>query len=77
MADFIRSNEIATIGGNVRFGKDGEWTEARTITTQFQGVEKTGDVSEFTDPKKEIVVWPDKFKTGEMVYPMEKAQIKK
>jgi branched-chain amino acid transport system substrate-binding protein len=77
IADFIRSNEIATIAGNVRYGKDGEWAEARTITTQFQGVEKTGDVSEFTDPKKEIVVWPDKFKTGEMLYPMEKAQAKK
>jgi hypothetical protein len=40
-------------------------------------VEKAGDVSEFTDPKKEVVVWPDKFKTGAMIYPMEKAQPKK
>ena len=44
------------------------------VTTQFQGVEKTGDMNEFTDPKKEVVLWPEKYKTGEMIYPYANAQ---
>ena len=73
IANFIRSNEHPTVVGNVRYGKDGEWAESRILTTQFLGVVKPGDVSEFTDPKKEIVLAPAKYKTGDMVYPFEKA----
>jgi len=74
IGDFIRSHQIQTIAGNIRFGKDGEWAEGNTLTTQFQGVEKAGDMNEFTDPKKEVVVWPEKYKTGEMIYPYANAQ---
>lgn len=73
IADYIRANEHKTVVGDVRYGKDGEWAESRILTTQFLGVEKPGEVSEFLDPKKEIVLSPAKYKTGEMVYPFEKA----
>jgi branched-chain amino acid transport system substrate-binding protein len=73
IAAFIRSNQHNTVVGDVRYGKDGEWAESRILTTQFLGVDKPGDVSQFTDPKKEIVLAPAKYKTGDMVYPFEKA----
>jgi len=73
IAAFIRSNQHNTVVGDVRYGKDGEWAESRILTTQFLGVDKPGDVNEFTDPKKEIVLAPTKYKTGDMVYPFEKA----
>jgi branched-chain amino acid transport system substrate-binding protein len=73
IADHIRNNEIKTVVGDVRFGKDGEWAQARQLATQFQGVEKAGDLTQFTDPKKEVILWPAKYKTGELIYPYEKA----
>ena len=69
IAAYLHANEIQTIAGNIRFGKDGEWAESNILTTQFQGVEKAGDVAQFADPMKEVVLTPEKYKNGTMIYP--------
>jgi branched-chain amino acid transport system substrate-binding protein len=76
IAAYLHENEVQTIAGNVRFTKDGEWAESGILTTQFQGITKTGDATEFADPAKEVVLYPPKYKNGEIIYPYEKALAK-
>jgi branched-chain amino acid transport system substrate-binding protein len=72
IAAHIRANTFDTIIGPISFGPDGEWTKPRIIYAQFQNV-SGGDIAQFKDMQKQIVVWPPELKTGELVHPYEKA----
>ena len=41
---------------------------AQVMAVQFQGVQGNG-VEQFTDPKTEVILWPTKYKTGDIIYP--------
>ncbi len=72
LAAYMRQNTFDTIIGPISFGPDGEWTKPRIIYAQFQNVDGK-DIGQFTDMKKQIVVWPAELKTGELVHPYEQA----
>jgi branched-chain amino acid transport system substrate-binding protein len=73
LADYLAKTTFNTVIGPIKFGKDGEWTTPRIICLQFQGI--TGsDVERFQDWKRQIVVYPKEYKSGDLVYPFEKAQ---
>jgi branched-chain amino acid transport system substrate-binding protein len=38
------------------------------MAVQFQGIQGNG-VEQFTNPKTEVILWPTKYKTGDIVYP--------
>ena len=45
-----------------------EWTKPRVLVSQFQHV--TGNsLDQFKDTTHEVVVWPNEYKTGDMIYP--------
>ena len=73
VADYIRANEFGTIVGKVRFGQNGEWAKSRVLQVQYRGI-KDNDVEQFRGPGKKIVLYPDEFKSGTMVYPYSAAQ---
>jgi len=52
----------------VKFGADGEWAKARTVTMQFQNIKGT-DTDQFRQPGKQVIVFPDEFKSGNLIYP--------
>ena len=68
LADYIHANTFSTVAGEIAFGKDGEWAKPRTVFTQFQNV-APNDVEQFRDTKTAAILWPAKFKTGDMIYP--------
>jgi branched-chain amino acid transport system substrate-binding protein len=68
IADYIRSHEFNTIVGKVRFGKNGEWATGRTLMVQYQKIQGTG-IDQFRGPGKKIVLYPDEFKSGNIIYP--------
>lgn len=68
IAKYIHANKFSTVAGELSFGKDGEWAEPRTVFTQFQDVQ-ANDPAQFSDGKKQPILWPDKFKTGTIIYP--------
>jgi branched-chain amino acid transport system substrate-binding protein len=68
MADYLRSHTFHTVAGDITFGPNGEWTEARVLEVQFQNV-KGNDVEQFKDPKVEVVLYPPALKDGELIYP--------
>jgi branched-chain amino acid transport system substrate-binding protein len=73
LADYIRSHTFKTVVGDVKFGAKGEWAEERTIAVQFQDI-KGNTVEDFRDPSKEVVLYPPQFKSGDVIYPYEKAK---
>jgi branched-chain amino acid transport system substrate-binding protein len=68
MADYLRSHTFHTVAGDITFGPNGEWTEARVLEVQFQNV-KGNDVEQFKDPKVEVVLYPPALKNGNLIYP--------
>jgi branched-chain amino acid transport system substrate-binding protein len=68
LAEYMHSHKFTTVAGDISFGEDGEWTQGRTVFTQFQNV-APGDAEQFADGKKQPVLWPPQYKTGEMIYP--------
>jgi len=71
IAKYIHANSFDTVAGPIRFGKDGEWAEPRTVFSQFQNVE-ANNVEQFRDGSKQPVLWPEKYRTGTMIYPYAK-----
>ncbi len=59
--------------GPMSFGPDGEWVKPRIIYAQFQNVTAGSDMAQFKDMTKQVVVWPPELKTGDLVFPYEKA----
>jgi branched-chain amino acid transport system substrate-binding protein len=73
LADYIRKNEMKTIVGPIRYGPDGEWANPRVVQAQFRGVVDK-NVEQFREPGKQVVLYPEQFKMGEVVAPFEKAR---
>jgi len=73
LADYIRSHTFHTVAGDITFGPNGEWTEARVLEVQFQDV-KGNDVDQFKDPKVEVVLYPPPLKDGALIYPYSDAR---
>jgi len=72
LADYIHKTRFATVVGDVKFGKQGEWEEERTLAAQFQNI--TGNsIDDFRELKTEVIIYPPKYKSGEVIYPYEKA----
>src|SRR5580698_4221241 len=68
IAAWLRGHTVHTVVGDITFGKDGEWAKSRVFFTQFQHI--TGNsLDNFRDPTHEVVVWPNDYKTGDMIYP--------
>jgi len=68
MADYLRSHTFHTIVGDVKFGPNGEWSEARVFAVQFQGVEGHG-LEQFKTLKAPTILYPPDLKNGELKLP--------
>jgi branched-chain amino acid transport system substrate-binding protein len=73
LAEYMHSHAFQTIVGDIAFGRDGEWTEARPIWAQYHGIKGT-DIEQFREPKTVSILAPAKYKTGELIYPYAKAR---
>ena len=73
LADYLHKNEMKTIVGPIRYGPDGEWKNARVVQAQFRGIVDK-DVDQFRKPGKQVVLYPDQYKTGEVMAPFEKVR---
>jgi len=73
LADYIRANTFKTVLGDVKFGKGGEWAQSRVLQVQFQNVKGNGP-DQFKDVKTQVVLTPPDYKSGDVVYPYEKAK---
>ena len=70
LAAYLRDNNFDTVIGPVKFGENGEWTTPRIICIQFQGI-SGGDIAQFQDWSRQVVVYPPQYKSGKLAYPLE------
>ena len=73
LVEYMHGHPFQTIEGDIAFGPEGEWTEARPIWVQYHDI-KGHDVDQFREPKTVTILSPAKYKTGEMIYPYSKAR---
>jgi branched-chain amino acid transport system substrate-binding protein len=73
IADYLRANTLKTVMGDIAFGPDGELSEPHLLMVQYQHI--TGnDIDQFKDGKNPIILWPAKYKDGEVIYPYDAAR---
>ena len=73
VGDYIRATEFSTIVGKVKFGPNGEWAKSRVLMVQYQNIERR-DVEQFKGPGRKVVLYPEEFKSGNLIYPYSAAQ---
>ena len=73
LADYLHATRFNTVVGNVKFGPLGEWEKSRILYIQYQNI-KANDPNQFRQPGKAVIVSPQEFKSGELIYPFAKAR---
>ena len=73
IAEYIHATTFKTVGGDVKFGPQGEWAQSRVLQVQFQGI-KGNNVAQFKDVSTQVVVTPAEYKSGDVIYPYAKAK---
>jgi branched-chain amino acid transport system substrate-binding protein len=73
VANYLRSNPVKTIMGDIKFGKGGEWAESRMLQVQYHDI-KGNTVDQFKGMDTQTVLTPADLKTGNIIYPYEKAK---
>ncbi len=68
LAKYMHATTFKTIMGDIKFGPDGEWTNPRILTIQYQGV-KGNDLAQFEKPGVQVILDPPAYKTGTLKYP--------
>jgi branched-chain amino acid transport system substrate-binding protein len=72
VGEYLHANTFDTIVGKVKFGANGEWDKARILLVQYQHIKGT-DLSQFAGPGKRVVLLPEEWKSGTLIYPYAEA----
>lgn len=73
IAQYLKNNELKTVVGPIKYDRDGEWANPRVVQAQFRGVADK-DMEQWRKPGKQVVLFPDQYKTGDLIAPFEKAR---
>jgi branched-chain amino acid transport system substrate-binding protein len=73
LADYLSKNTFETVIGPISFAPGGEWQKPRIICLQFQGI-TGGDMAQMKDWSKQVVVYPNEYAAGKLIYPFANAQ---
>ena len=68
LAQHIHANAFNTVAGEIRFDKRGEWAEPRMLLVQYQGI-AGNDLEQFKQAGKQVILYPPKFKSGDLKLP--------
>jgi branched-chain amino acid transport system substrate-binding protein len=74
LADYIRKTTFNTIHGPVKFGPHGEWEKGRMLQVQYHGIKQGDGIDVFRGMSYQTVLTPSDLKTGDLIYPYEKAK---
>ena len=73
LARYLRENTHQTIVGSITFSEDGEWKESATVEAQFHDI-KDKNLDQFRSAGKQVIVFPDRLKSGDFITPFEAAR---
>src|ERR1700691_2955537 len=73
LAEYFRTHDCKTIMGAVKFRKNGEWTKSGMLQVQYHGLTDAANLETWRGMSYQTVISPADQKTGDLVYPYEKA----
>ena len=73
IAKYLRSNTMKTIMGEIKYGKNGEWANSGMMQVQYHGI-KSNELDQFRGMDTQTVLTPAGQKTGNVIFPYEKAK---
>jgi branched-chain amino acid transport system substrate-binding protein len=68
LTTYVHTHPFHTIVGDVSFGEDGDWTEAKILFEQFHDV-RGNDVDQFRGGKVETILQPLSMRSGTLIEP--------
>ena len=74
IAEYLRSHEFHTIMADIEFGSGGEWTKSRMMQVQYHNISDAAELDTWTGMSYQTVLTPPDQKTGDVIYPYEKAK---
>jgi branched-chain amino acid transport system substrate-binding protein len=74
LAEYMKKTTFKTIHGDIKFGKNGEWEKSGMLQVQYHGIKQGAGLDVWRGMSYQTVITPDQYKTGEVVYPFEKAR---
>jgi branched-chain amino acid transport system substrate-binding protein len=73
IAAYLKKGTFTTVMGPIKFGAKGEWAEGRMLQVQYHDITDASDLETWRGMTYQTVLTPAKLKTGNVVYPYEKA----
>jgi branched-chain amino acid transport system substrate-binding protein len=73
LAAYIHDHSFETVAGPIAYNTNGDWAKPRTVFTQFQNVAPS-NLEQFRNADHQVILWPDEYKTGTMIYPYAEAK---
>ena len=74
IADWLHHNEVHTVIGDISFGPEGEWTKPALFQVQYHDITDAANLETWRGMSYQTVVYPSDQKTGDAIYPYEKAK---
>jgi branched-chain amino acid transport system substrate-binding protein len=74
LADYIKKNSFKTIHGEIKFGPNGEWAKAGMLQVQYHSIKQGAGLETWRGMDYQTVLTPAELKTGDLIYPYEKAK---
>jgi branched-chain amino acid transport system substrate-binding protein len=74
IADWLHHNEVHTVIGDISFGPEGEWTKPGLFQVQYHDITDAANLETWRGMSYQTVVYPADQKTGDTIYPYEKAK---
>jgi branched-chain amino acid transport system substrate-binding protein len=75
LADYLSKSTFHTIMGDIKFGKGGEWEKGRMLQVQYHDIKPGAGLDTWRGMDYQIVLTPSDYKTGNLIYPYEKAKM--
>jgi len=75
LAEYLSKTSFPTIMGNIKFGKGGEWEKGRMLQVQYHDIKPGAGLDTWRGMDYQIVLTPSDYKTGNVIYPYEKAKM--
>ena len=74
VADYLRKHEFKTIMGSWRYGPNGEWTKSGFLEVQYHDIKEGAGLETWRGMSYQTVLTPAEHRTGNVIYPYEKAK---
>jgi branched-chain amino acid transport system substrate-binding protein len=75
LAAYLHSHAFTTImADNIKFGENGEWLDSRVLQVQYHGITDAANLDTWRGMSYQTVLTPADQKTGDLIYPYDKAK---